>query len=60
MQAMQQSLAQQVAGLANVMTAPKRVVRDPVTNKVIGVEPVIPVNQPAIEAQMPPEAGSIQ
>jgi hypothetical protein len=60
MQAMQQSLAQQVAGLANVMTAPKRVVRDPVTNKVIGVEPVIPVNQPAIEAQMPPDAGSIQ
>jgi hypothetical protein len=50
MQAMQQSLAQQVAGLANVMTAPKRVVRDPSTGKVVGVEPVMPAINPAIEA----------
>ena len=40
MQAMQASLAQQVAGLASAISAPKRVVRDPRTNKVIGVEPV--------------------
>ena len=56
MQAMQASLAQQVSGLASVIGAPKRVVRDPLTNKVIGVEPVLPApeqfNQPpAIEAQ---------
>jgi hypothetical protein len=56
MQAMQQSLAQQVAGLADVMTAPKRVVRDPRTGKVVGVEPVMPAINPAIEAQMPPDA----
>lgn len=55
MQAMQASLAQQVAGLASVMTAPKRVVRDPKTNRVVGVEPVLPALEqfnepPAIEA----------
>jgi hypothetical protein len=35
------------------MTAPKRVVRDPRTGKVVGVEPVMPAINPAIEAQMP-------
>jgi hypothetical protein len=53
MQAMQASLAQQVAGLASAISAPKRVVRDPRTNKVIGVEPVA---QPVVD----PDAAPIQ
>ena len=52
MQAMQASLAQQVAGLASVISAPKRVLRDPATNKVVGVESVLleqPANQQPIQ-----------
>jgi hypothetical protein len=59
MQAMQSSLAQQVSGLASAITAPKRVVRDPMTNKVIGVEPVTAI-PPAVEAQPMPPANPIQ
>jgi hypothetical protein len=40
-----------MAGLAAAMAAPKRVVRDPKTNKVAGVEPVLPASQ--LPAAMP-------
>jgi hypothetical protein len=45
MREMQSSMSEMMAGLAAAMAAPKRVVRDPKTNKVAGVEPVLPASQ---------------